>query len=103
MTVMVASRETLPVSARHTYSPESATESCDSRRRDPETWGHDGRVWWHQLAIHGHHPPPYIGAPTYLVLGREGPTTLVPGDGGLSLASHHAVQVQSLSLGDGGC
>lgn len=39
MTVTVASREVLPTSARHTYSPESATESCDSRRRDPDIWG----------------------------------------------------------------
>lgn len=58
MTVMVASRETLPVSARHTYSPESATESCDSRRRDPDTWGHGDRGCWHQPATHSHHPPP---------------------------------------------
>ena len=46
--------------------------------------------------------PNPTSVPTYLVLGREGPTTLVPGDGGLSLAGHHAVQVQGLSLGDRG-
>lgn len=45
--------------------------------------------------------PHPTGVPTYLVLGWEGPTALVPGDGGLSLAGHHAVQVQGLSLGDG--
>lgn len=98
--MMVASREVLPRSARHTYSPESATESCESLRRDPDICR--GCRGWHQLDMQGHQPLP-CHIPTYLVLGWEGPTTLVPGEGGLALASHHTVKVQGLSLGDRGC
>ena len=100
MTTTVASREVLPKSARHTYSPESATESCESLRRDPDIWGDCSG--WHQLDMRGHQPLP-CPLPTYLVLGWEGPATLVPGESGLALVGDHAVKVQGLSLGDGGC
>lgn len=44
---------------------------------------------------------PPCGVP-YLMLGREGASSLVPGDSALSLPGHQAVEVQALSLCHGG-
>ena len=97
---------TPPDVTRHTYSPESAAVTWGMRRRVPDTWGGDTR----EKGDTNPSKPPKIPFPPqkcsssvpYLVLGREGPATLVPGDGGLSLPGHDAVEVQGLSLGDGG-